>query len=49
MVVGLFLFYGKIISLEKIDPFLAASSLLVLTGMVLMKVLFIKSSKQAAS
>lgn len=45
IVVGLFLYYGKFVSLEKVDPLLALSSIAVLVGMVLMKVLFIKSAK----
>jgi putative solute:sodium symporter small subunit len=49
MVIGLFLYYGNYIALEKVDPFLAVSSLLVLAGMVLMKVMFIKSRKLAVS
>ena len=45
VVIGLFLYYGKFVSLETIDPFLAVSSIAVLIGMILMKVLFIKSMK----
>lgn len=45
IVIGLFLYYGKHVSLETIDPFLALSSITVFIGMVLMKVLFIKSMK----
>lgn len=45
IVIGLFLLYGKFVPLEKIDPLLAVSSIVVLIGMVLMKVLFIKSMK----
>jgi putative solute:sodium symporter small subunit len=47
IVIGLFLYYGQFVSLETIDPFLAVSSVAVLVGMVLMKVLFIKSMKTA--
>ncbi len=43
VVIGLFLYYGKFVSLETIDPLLALSSILVLVGMILMKILFIKS------
>ncbi|ELV8680863.1 TonB-dependent receptor [Vibrio fluvialis] len=43
MVVGLFLLYGQFIAMEVLDPILALSSILVLVGMVLMKVLFIRS------
>ncbi len=45
VVIGLFLYYGGFVSLEKIDPVLAISSIAVLIGMILMKVLFIKSTK----
>ena len=47
IVIGLFLYYGKYVSLEKIDPVLAISSIAILIAMVLMKVLFIKSTKSA--
>jgi hypothetical protein len=47
IVIGLFLYYGKYVTLDTIDPLLAISSIAVLTGMVLMKVLFIKSTKKA--
>jgi hypothetical protein len=47
IVIGLFLFYGKFVSLEKIDPVLAASSIAVFIGMILMKIMFIKSMKTA--
>lgn len=47
IVVGLFLYYGKFVSLETIDPLLAVASITVFVGMVLMKVLFIKSTKTA--
>lgn len=47
IVIGLFLLYGQFISLETIDPFLAISSITVFIGMLMMKVLFIKSMKTA--
>ena len=47
IVIGLFLYYGKFVSMETIDPVLALSSIAVLIGMILMKVLFIKSYKNA--
>ena len=47
LVTGLFLFYGKFVSIETVDPILALSSIAVLIGMVLMMVLFIKSMKNA--
>ena len=43
MSLGLFLLYGQHIAVETIDPVLAISSLMLLAGMVLMLVLFIKS------
>ncbi len=45
VVIGLFLYYGKFVSLETIDPMLALSSIAVLVGMILMTVLFVKSTK----
>jgi putative solute:sodium symporter small subunit len=47
IVIGLFLYYGKFVSPETIDPFLALASVAVLVGMVLMKILFIKSMRAA--
>ena len=47
VVIGLFLYYGKSVSLETIDPVLALSSIAVLIAMILMKLLFIKSTKNA--
>ena len=47
IVIGLFLYYGKHVTLETIDPFLALSSIAVLIGMILMKVLFIQSNRRA--
>ena len=47
MVIGLFLYYGKYVTIETIDPVLALSSIAILIGMILMKVLFIKSTKSA--
>ena len=46
VLIGLFLYYGKFVSLETIDPVLAISSIAVFVGMVMMKVLFIKSLKE---
>jgi len=45
LVTGLFLYYGKFVELETIDPVLALASITVFVGVILMKVLFIKSSK----
>ena len=47
VVIGLFLYYGKFVSLETIDPVLAVSSITVFVAMILMKILFIKSMKSA--
>jgi putative solute:sodium symporter small subunit len=47
VIVGLFLYYGKYVTLETIDPVLAVSSIAVFIGMVLMKILFIKETKNA--
>lgn len=47
LVVGLFLYYGKFVSMEAIDPMLAIASVVVFIGVVLMKILFIKSTKAA--
>ncbi|AZQ11967.1 TonB-dependent receptor [Shewanella khirikhana] len=43
MSLGLFLLYGQHIAVETIDPVLAISSLMLLLGMVLMLVLFIRA------
>ena len=45
IVIGLFLYYGQFVTLETIDPVLAVASITVFIGMVLMKVLFIKSAR----
>jgi hypothetical protein len=45
LLIGLFLLYGKFIDIDTIDPILAVSSVIVLTGVILMKVLFIQSGK----
>ena len=45
LVTGLFLYYGNFVSLETIDPVLALASITVFIGVILMKILFIKSSK----
>ncbi len=44
---GLFLYYGKFVSIETIDPVLAISSITVLLAMVLMTVLFVKSNNNS--
>jgi len=47
IVIGLFLYYGQFVTLETIDPLLAAASITVFVGLVLMKVLFIQSTRNA--
>jgi hypothetical protein len=46
LLTGLFLYYGRIVSIETIDPVLAIASMVVLIGLVLMTVLFFQSRKQ---
>ena len=48
VVIGLFLYYGKFVTLEQIDPVLAAASIAVFIGMVMMKIMFIKHGRSAA-
>ena len=43
LVTGLFLLYGKFIDADAIEPFLATASMVALTGMILMFVLFANS------
>ncbi|MBR9868271.1 MAG: TonB-dependent receptor [Oceanospirillales bacterium] len=45
MSLGLFLLYGDLILPEAIEPILAVSSFFVLSGMIMMIILFIKSAK----
>ncbi|MCK0154510.1 TonB-dependent receptor [Alcanivorax sp. S6407] len=47
ILISLFLMYGNFASVQTMEPFLAISSIVVLLGMILMKVLFIKHSKSA--
>ena len=49
IVIGLFLYYGKFVTIETIDPVLAISSIAVLIGMTLMMLLFIQSTKNEQS
>lgn len=49
VVIGLFLYYGNFVSIETIDPFLALFSITVFIGMILMTILFIRSSKYDVS
>ena len=43
LTIGLFLLYGGIVAPESIEPVLSISSIAVLIGMILMKVLFVRS------
>ncbi len=45
----LFLLYGQFVAINILDPILAISSLLVLLGVILMKVMFIKAGKKSAA
>ncbi len=47
MSAGLFLLYGMFVKPESIDPMLAASSIAVLLGMILMTVMFLRSPQTA--
>lgn len=47
LLLGLFLFYGKFVAMETIEPVLSIGSIVVLIGMIMMKVLVIKSFKAA--
>lgn len=47
--IGLFLLYGNFLKEESIEPVLSIGSVTVFAGVIMMKVLVIKSSKQAAS
>ncbi|TKB47300.1 TonB-dependent receptor [Ferrimonas sediminicola] len=46
LLLGLFLFYGKFVTLETIDPVLASASVTVLIGVMLMNIEFVISSKR---
>ena len=45
--VGLFLFYGQFVAMDAIDPVLAAASVTVFVGLILMTVLFVQSGRSA--
>lgn len=47
IVIGLFLLYGEFLPVTKVEPLLASSSLVVLAGMVLMKVIVIRALRKA--
>lgn len=47
LLIGLFLAYGNFVPIDTIDPLLAVASIVVFTGLILMKILFIKASKRA--
>ncbi|MFY8274646.1 TonB-dependent receptor [Pseudoalteromonas sp. SSDWG2] len=46
VLVGLFLYYGQFVPIETIDPVLALASIAVFSGMVLMKIEFIRCTKE---
>ena len=45
LVIGLFLGYGHIMSLETLDPLLAGASITAFIGLLLMTVLFVQSRR----
>lgn len=45
MIAGLYMLYGGIMDPGVLDPILAIGSLLVLTGMIIMKIVYLKGSK----
>jgi putative solute:sodium symporter small subunit len=47
VLVSLFLLYGQFVALDAIDPFLAISSIAILTGVVLMKIEFIRCTRRS--
>ena len=44
---ALFLLYGQYVGIDVIEPVLSVASIAVLSGMIMMKVLFIKSTRSA--
>jgi len=44
---GLFMLYGQIVAIEVLDPILAIGSVAVLAGMIIMKIIYIKSTRPA--
>lgn len=47
LLTGLFLFYGRLVDITVIEPVLSIASMVVLAGLILMKILFIKSTRTA--
>ncbi|GLQ33352.1 TonB-dependent receptor [Litoribrevibacter albus] len=45
VLIGLFLFYGQFVALETIDPVLAAASITVFVGVVLMMIEFVRCTR----
>ena len=45
LLTGLFLLYGQFVDAEAIEPVLSIASVVVLVGLILMKILFIRSTK----
>ncbi len=46
VLLGLFLLYGQFVALETIDPILAAASITVFVGVVLMKIEFVRCTRK---
>ncbi len=46
VLLGLFLLYGQFVALETIDPILAAASITVFVGVVLMKFEFVRCTRK---
>lgn len=45
LLLGLFLLYGEFVDLETVDPILAAASVTVFVGVILMAVEFIRCTR----
>jgi len=45
LLLGLFLLYGEFVDLEKIDPVLAIASVIVFVGLILMKIEFVRCTR----
>ena len=45
VLLGLFLLYGQFVDLETIDPVLAAASITVFAGVILMKIEFVRCTR----
>jgi hypothetical protein len=47
LAIGLFLYYGRFVSEQSLDPVLATGSFIAFAGMLLMQVMFIRYTKPA--